>query len=506
MSDPQERAWYDKHREAIIRGGFGDDYQDDAVNIMPYFSSSAYGGYDDSDTGFYSVYADVFRKITEEDKRYKEAGDSDYEVPDFGNSKSDYEEVVKPFYDYWQTYFTSRSFIWVEEYDTREAENRRVSRLMEKENKKKRDAAKKEWNEKVRQLVSFVRKRDKRVQARKKQMEEIAAEKAKQHAERLEKQRIDRAKQVHEYASKGQKVMGELEADFQQLERDMAEEFGHSLSEESENSEDLSENGDVDDLYCVACNKAFRSQKAFINHENSKKHKENVAVLRQELENEENQMRDECQEDEDKDIEDEDTAAGLEETEDKPKLSKKQKKKRRQQKRMQDALDEEDDKEVPETFSLASNQEELAANLAEKLHLEKSDSRNGEPEDASNIPDSDVCDGDKRLGEQNIEKDAERIEDADSIRKPKSKGKKNKSNQPTSKQTAVSSNQDVFLCNVCHREYPTRNKLFNHIKSTGHALRVTTDEISRIQNTQENNGKKGKKKGKKKRGQTDEME
>lgn len=40
-------------------------------------------------------------------------------------------------------------------------------------------------------------------------------------------------RQVHEYASKGEKVMGELEADFQQLERDMAEEFGHSLSEES---------------------------------------------------------------------------------------------------------------------------------------------------------------------------------------------------------------------------------------------------------------------------------
>lgn len=45
--------------------------------------------------------------------------------------------------------------MWLEEYDTREAENRKVSKLMEKENKKKRDAGKKEWNEQVR-VSSFV--------------------------------------------------------------------------------------------------------------------------------------------------------------------------------------------------------------------------------------------------------------------------------------------------------------------------------------------------------------
>ena len=42
---------------------------------------------------------------------------------------------------------------------------RRVQRLMEKDNKKLRDAGRKQRNEEIRALVSFVRKRDPRVKA-----------------------------------------------------------------------------------------------------------------------------------------------------------------------------------------------------------------------------------------------------------------------------------------------------------------------------------------------------
>lgn len=40
--------------------------------------------------------------------------------------------------------------MWVEEHDVREAQDRRVRRLMEGENKKLRDKAKKERNEEIR--------------------------------------------------------------------------------------------------------------------------------------------------------------------------------------------------------------------------------------------------------------------------------------------------------------------------------------------------------------------
>merc|ERR1712025_1556121 len=73
---------------------------------------------------------------------------------------------------FFSCYVTTRPYTWLDKYDTRQAENRRVSRLMEKENKKERDAAKKERNEAVRELIKFIRKRDKRVQMYSKKLAE----------------------------------------------------------------------------------------------------------------------------------------------------------------------------------------------------------------------------------------------------------------------------------------------------------------------------------------------
>jgi hypothetical protein len=60
------------------------------------------------------------------------------------------EKVVGAFYAYWSNYCTLRSYVWVEEHDTHDAFDRRVRRLMEQDNKKARDKAKKERNEEVR--------------------------------------------------------------------------------------------------------------------------------------------------------------------------------------------------------------------------------------------------------------------------------------------------------------------------------------------------------------------
>lgn len=67
---------------------------------------------------------------------------------------------------------------------------------MEKENKKTREKARKERNELVRQLVAFVRKRDRRVQAHRKLVEEQNAEKIKKMEELRRKQRLSQAKLV----------------------------------------------------------------------------------------------------------------------------------------------------------------------------------------------------------------------------------------------------------------------------------------------------------------------
>lgn len=59
-------------------------------------------------------------------------------------------QVVGPFYAYWSSYCTLKSYSWLDKFSIQQAENRRVWRMMEKENKKLRDAAKKERNEEVR--------------------------------------------------------------------------------------------------------------------------------------------------------------------------------------------------------------------------------------------------------------------------------------------------------------------------------------------------------------------
>ena len=40
----QERAWYDKHREDILRGGLGERMEEEGINLFQYFSSTAYSG------------------------------------------------------------------------------------------------------------------------------------------------------------------------------------------------------------------------------------------------------------------------------------------------------------------------------------------------------------------------------------------------------------------------------------------------------------------------------
>ncbi len=51
LSDPNERAWYDSHREAILRGKEpGTEEEDEGLlNLWPYFSTSCFSGYGDDE-------------------------------------------------------------------------------------------------------------------------------------------------------------------------------------------------------------------------------------------------------------------------------------------------------------------------------------------------------------------------------------------------------------------------------------------------------------------------
>ena len=113
-------------------------------------------GFGDDEKGFYSVYSEVFNTLAAEDAEFMDESDEE-DIPSFGKSDDDYETVVGPFYAYWSVYTTSRSYSWLDKYDTRQGENRWVKRKMEAENKKIRDKKRKERNEAVRNLVGYVR-------------------------------------------------------------------------------------------------------------------------------------------------------------------------------------------------------------------------------------------------------------------------------------------------------------------------------------------------------------
>lgn len=49
---------YDNHREQLLRGA-GSSYNDDSLDVYPYFSPSCYKGFGDDPQGFYGVYTEV---------------------------------------------------------------------------------------------------------------------------------------------------------------------------------------------------------------------------------------------------------------------------------------------------------------------------------------------------------------------------------------------------------------------------------------------------------------
>ena len=291
LSDKQERAFYDKHREAILKGG--DEFVDDSLDLMRYFNPGCHSGHNDKEDGFYSVYGEVFRTLSEEEEPYLEGESADdYDVPTFGDSSSDYESVVAPFYAYWMGFCTRKSFVWKDKYDIRQAPNRPTQRLMEKENKKVRDQFKRKRNEEVRALVAYIRKRDRRVKVFREQQDAAKLEnKLKMEEKRAEDIR-KRNEALGEYKEQDWMVMDDSALD--NIDAHFDDHYGGAAGSDLDDFE-LQEDCDgedevvvemVNEFYCIACEKTFKSEKALSNHEKSKKHKENLEMIKAEMENE----------------------------------------------------------------------------------------------------------------------------------------------------------------------------------------------------------------------------
>ena len=283
LSNRQERAWYDDHREQILRGGDasggGESGFSTKHDIWKYFSSSCFNGsYNDSDGGFYKTYAELFEELASLERETADSdSDSDHHsmhLPAFGDSKSEWEDV-QSFYSQWSNFQSCRHFRGFDKWDLREGENRQVRRAMEVENKKARNAARKEYSAAVRNLVSFVKRRDHRViEFQNKQAERERF--AKSEKERLAKEKEEQKRLARQTAREEEmKRWAEIEK--------MRLESGEVSQASSNESGDENSDESGQEFVCVACRKNFKTEKAYANHENSKKHKQEVERLRQEL-------------------------------------------------------------------------------------------------------------------------------------------------------------------------------------------------------------------------------
>ncbi|KAG6465579.1 hypothetical protein O3G_MSEX015242 [Manduca sexta] len=526
---------YDNHREQLLRGARS-SYNDDSLDVYPYFTPSCYKGFGDDPQGFYGVYAEVFSKLAAEETDFLDDPEEVANIPKFGKSTSPYEEV-NGFYSYWMSFSTNKSYVWLDQYEIQQGDNRRVIKLMEKENNKIRQKARKERNEEIRRLVSFVRRKDKRVIEHTKQLQE-KAEENKRKAEQLRRERILQRQKEIEEAKKREGESSFLQSEEYQMklsaiESLLAEEFGlssdddtiseggmESSNEESSKTEEASEaskatakspsrSKTIKNLYCSACNKLFKNINSFENHENSKKHKENVAnmALDDDIDITDNDEEDNEEQDESavkkeagatgkvnglteeegdpqgnstSDIEDNDIRETLSDDSDKVQALPKSHKKKKNKKKSFIPMPESEGNDSHDEMSFNEIEGPSRSRKAKKFNMLKSqiqakkeaNLKKGSQSQTSteNLYEvSSTTPTDDALGEAALPRDRPALSKMQRNVKSKKPVERKPMRNKTS-ETEDSSTAPNLKCAVCQTDFPSKNKLFEHLKKTGHSV------------------------------------
>lgn len=263
LSDPHERQWYDDHKDQILKGVNPEDAkEEDSSYITPsdliqFINPAWYPGKFDmaSDRNFYQVYRELFKRLDKEEEEEEDVTKDHKEAPTFGDADT-YIDDVLAFYRFWEIFGTIKPFAYADVHDTTKASFSREKRFMSTENNKERKKERIKFNQTVRDVLEFVRKRDPRYQT---YIKEKQDEKDRKKAAEVEKKR--KAAEEH------QKRMDEYRERLRQQHEEMEAEG------ETDEEEEIPENK----IMCQICNKDFKTEGAFKTHWNSKKHKQKVA-------------------------------------------------------------------------------------------------------------------------------------------------------------------------------------------------------------------------------------
>ncbi|KAI5806156.1 hypothetical protein EDC01DRAFT_785661 [Geopyxis carbonaria] len=294
LSDEQERAWYDSHRDAILRGhapgSGGDEAQaapigvtttEDVMGWFSHFSVRMSFADDGAPGEFYTTVRAAFETLYAEEVAAAEweGVDVPQRYPGFGGARDTYKEGrVREFYAAWAQFRTLKSFAWRDVYRLSDAPDRRVKRMMEKENAKAREAARREYNEAVEQFVKFVRKRDPRYTPNSQSEAQRLEEVRKMSQLQAERMRRENAERRANYKA----------AAWTRVDEASVEEVGAETDEEGD-GEGEGETGDEEEeqeevtFECIVCRKKFGSQGQMNAHEQSKKHAKAVWQLKKQM-------------------------------------------------------------------------------------------------------------------------------------------------------------------------------------------------------------------------------
>ncbi|CCH61968.1 hypothetical protein TBLA_0G00170 [Henningerozyma blattae CBS 6284] len=335
LSDPQERAWYDSHKQQILNDTpLEDEYEVDSIvtgvttdEVLMFFNSSLYTRIDDSPAGIYQIISKIFSRLSNDEvnngkrlslKNFDKYQDFNFEIdlikngfentctsvidrikedetyyflPVFGCSNTDY-DYLNVFYKRWSGFNTLKSFNWKDEYMYLPTYDRKTKREVHKRNEKSRQKARNEYNKTVRRFVDFVKKLDPRIKKYKKHLDEERKRKEKLKNETTK----DRSKdslaaekyEEQEWQSADTVNWADLEKHYdnnQKKDIDLNHSELHDIDQFKESST-LAGEEEVIVYECDICNKIFKSLKQLENHLSTRMHKKNVYKIQKQMKKE----------------------------------------------------------------------------------------------------------------------------------------------------------------------------------------------------------------------------
>lgn len=209
---------------------------------MKYFSSTCYS--DTDAKGFFSVYSNLFNQLArEEEEACMNETDADAvnyqdDATSLGSPSDSFTISVAHFYAYWSSFSTIKSFRWYDKYNLSTAADRYTRRQMEKGNKKAREGPRREFNETVRNLAAFVKKRDPRFKVYQAEQDALQELKKADLKRKMEAERVER--------------LAALET-FEEQDWTKVDDAGVDLHWEEEEV-----------FECIVCEKVFKNQKQVI--------------------------------------------------------------------------------------------------------------------------------------------------------------------------------------------------------------------------------------------------